>query len=255
MIDFCRFLAKGFLVIELAFSLAGCATAPASKDYTSFRSHDPHSILVVPVINHSNEVQAGDLFLTTLAVPLAERGYYVFPTNMVKDIMQNEGLADAYLVHKTPTQDLASLFDAQAVLYVEVIDWKSQYVVTASNITVEFLYTLKDGKSGDMLWQKQQSFTYSNSANSGNIIANIIANAIISAINNGKADYTPVAINANALALLTPGQGLPYGPHSTNYKKDNKEFPSSGSGDISNATQVAVSTPGFKPAPSKPPVK
>jgi hypothetical protein len=255
MIDFYRFLAKGLLVVGLAANLAGCVTAPAPKDYTSFRNHDPHSILVVPVINHSNEVQAGDLFLTTLAVPLAERGYYVFPTNMVKDIMQNEGLADAYLVHKTPTQNLASLFDAQAVLYVEIIDWKSQYVLTASNITVQFLYTLKDGKTGDMLWQKQQTFVYSKSANSGNIFVDLIANAIDAAITNGRADYTPVAINANALALLTPGQGLPYGPHSTNYKKDNKEFPSSGSGDISDATQAAVSTPGFKPAPIKTSVK
>jgi hypothetical protein len=44
-----------------AVSLAGCATTPEPKDFTAYNAEMPRSILVVPVVNHSNEVDAADL--------------------------------------------------------------------------------------------------------------------------------------------------------------------------------------------------
>src|SRR5687767_9914919 len=99
------------LVVAITTVLGACATAPASKDYTAFMTAKPRSILIVPVINHSSEVEAADLFLTTLAVPLAERGYYVFPTNMTKKLMETDGLSDPQLVHSTDTRRLGALFN------------------------------------------------------------------------------------------------------------------------------------------------
>lgn len=87
------------LVALASLTACGSTTGVNRLDYTRFNEAAPHSVLVVPVINHSNETQAADLFLTTLAVPLAERGYYVFPTNMSKKLIDNEGLSDPGLVH------------------------------------------------------------------------------------------------------------------------------------------------------------
>lgn len=228
-------------VLLPATILAACAAGPVPKDYSAFRAASPHSILIVPVINHSAETEAADLFLTTLAVPLAERGYYVFPTNMTKKLIQNDGLSDPQLVHQAPTQQVARLFNADSVLYVEILDWKSKFAITAANIEVKFLYTVKDGKTNTLLWQDGQSFVYSQGGNSGNIFANIIAAAIISAVDNTRSDYTPVAMGANVAALLTPGQGLPYGPYSPLGEANRKAFPSLGNGHVSNAKTVAVS--------------
>lgn len=230
-------------VALLASLAAACATAPAPKDYTAFNTAKPRSILVVPVINHSPETEAADLFLTTLAVPLAERGYYTFPTNLTKKLIENDGLSDPQLVHSAQTPRLAGLFNADSVLYVEILDWKSQYVLTSSNIVVKFLYTLKDGKSGNLLWQDEQSYTYSKSAQSGNIFADLIANAVVAAIDNARSDYTPVAMQANALALTIDGQGLPFGPYSPAAASNAKRFPALGNGHVSNATTQAVSHP------------
>ncbi len=230
------------ILVAAAALIAGCATTPPAKDYTQFRKSDPHSLLVVPVINHSAEVEAADLFLTTLPVMLAERGYYVFPVNMTKGMMDDDGLSDAQLVHSSNTVNLASLFGADSVLYVEILDWKAQDAILSSNIQVGFLYTLKDGHTGDLIWQEQKSFVYS-SQSSGNILADILAAAITTMINNTRSDYTPVAIQANQQALMMAGQGIPFGPHSPMYEKDEKAFPSTGTGNLSNATNVAVSYP------------
>jgi len=241
----CRmsYLSRLCAALIIPFALAACAAKPIPKDYSAFYGSNPRSVLIVPVINHSAETEAADLFLTTLAVPLAERGYYVFPTNMTKKLIENDGLSDPQLVHTAATPTLARLFNADAILYVEILDWKAQYVVTSSNIVVEFLYTLKGGKDGSLLWQDQQKFTYSASANTGNIFADIIAAAIVSAIDNARADYTPVAIQANVAALLIDGHGLPYGPYSKVKDKNGTLFPASGTGQISNASTQAVAFP------------
>lgn len=237
---------------QLTALLAGllvtaCASMPEPKDYTTFREASPRSILVVPVVNHSAEPEASRFFLTTMPIPLAERGYYVFSTNMVRALMENEGLADPYLVHSSETPRVAELFGADAVLYVEILDWRSSYKVISSDIVVHFLYTLKDGRTNQLLWQDEEEFVYSKSANSNNLIANVIANAVIAAVDNVSVDYTPVANTANARALLPAGQGIPFGPYSASYQKDAKEFPSLGSGNISNAESLAIALGGLPP--------
>ncbi len=233
------------MVTALAALVAACGVSgPASKDYTAYRAAAPRSIVVVPVINHSQEVEASDLFLSTLAIPLAERGYYVFPINMVKSMMEQDGLADPMLVHSADTTMLAGLFGADAVLYVEILDWRSQYNVLSAAIIVDFLYTLKDGRTGQLLWQEQEKYIHSESGGSGNIFADLIATAITAAVQSTTADYTPMAHAANATALLRDGQGIPRGPYSPGYLSDLNTFPANGNGRLSDATQAAVSADG-----------
>jgi hypothetical protein len=232
--------------IALPLLLAGCAgNKVIPKDYTAFSNASPKSLLIVPVVNHSNEVDAADLFMTTLAVPLSERGYYVFPTNASKKLMEAEGLGDPGLIHQTPTPDLARVFGTDAVMYVEVLDWKSNYQILSSSIDVEFLYTLKSGKDNSVLWQDQQRYVYSASSNSGNILADLLANAIRGAIDSTRRDFTPLAMQANLIVLTPAENGIPFGHRSPNLKLNQKLYPSNGSGRVSNATREALSAPGL----------
>lgn len=229
------------LILALGLLASACATGSSPKDYTEFRAADPRSIVVVPVIDHSEEAEAADFFLTTLAMPLAERGFYVFPTHMVKSLMEREGLSDAYLVHSAETTTLAKLFGADAVIYVEILTWKPTYAVLSAGVEVSFIYTIKDGTTGALLWQEQAFLNVSQSGSSGNIFADMIGAAVTAAANSATADYTHVAVQANALALFSTGQGVPYGPYSPKYGGDGSEFPSTGTGRLSDAEEVAVS--------------
>ena len=230
--------------ISCSTLLAACATtAPPAKDFTAFEAARPRSILLAPVVNHSNETEAADLFLTTLPIFLGERGYYVFPTYMSKRLMEDDGLSDPMLVHGTASPQIASLFGADAVLYVEILEWKTTYAVVSSGIQVKFLYTLKDGRTNDLLWQEERDAFYSKTPNSGNIFADIVATAITAALDNARSDYTPVAMVANSVALTVDGQGLPYGPYSPHAIHNEVKFPSNGSGVLSNSTFSAISHP------------
>lgn len=234
---------KFILAMSVGLVLSACVATPDPKDYSSLRQSNMRSIVVVPVINKSADVDAANFFLTTLAVPLTNRGYYVYPTNMVKTLMERESLGDPNLIHTTDAKKIGEIFGADSVLYVEVLNWKASYVVVSSGITVEFLYTLKSAKNGEVLWQNQTGYYHKRSGGTGNIFADLISAAVMGAVDSSRSDYTPVAIFANGVAITAPGQGLPYGPYEPKYGKDIKEYPSTGSGKITNATATAVAWP------------
>ncbi|MAU40372.1 MAG: hypothetical protein CMF31_02005 [Kordiimonas sp.] len=231
---------KLLIALAITVTISACASTKESKDYTAFREANPRSVVIVPVINHSTEALAADLFLSTLSQPLAERGYYVFPNYMVKHLMESDGLADPMLVHTANPSDVASLFGADTVFYVEILDWTAKYALVSSGINVHFIYSLRDGKTGQLLWQDEEAFFHQTSGGSGNIFADMITAAITTAVDNARADYTPAANAATNQAIALDGQGLPFGPYADQYQKDTSQFPSSGSGVVSDATTKAV---------------
>lgn len=201
-----------FLIGIIIFA-SGCASAP-KKDYTKFNSANLHSILIVPVVNRSVNVDAPNYFLSTISIPVAEHGYYVFPVHMVKRILEDDGLSDADLVHSSSTEKLASLFGADAVLYIDIKRWDAKYILLSTTVTVELKYTIRDGKTGDVLWEDVRPVQYSSSSNSGGgSLAGLLVMAVNAAIEKAAPNYMPLAKQANAMAFTFPGPGIPPGPY------------------------------------------
>ena len=205
----------GFLFLSL-----GCAAASPKKDYTVFRAADPHSILIVPVVNNTTNVEAPGLFLSTLPIPVAERGFYVFPVNMVKRVLEDEGLSDPNIVHTADTARLCNLFGADSVLYVSIEAWTAQYMVITTQVTVEFDYVMKDGKTGDTIWKEHKRVVYAPQQQSGGSpLAALVAATVQAAVTKAAPNYMPLARQANDEVINTPGVGLPAGPHHKEYGK------------------------------------
>jgi len=203
-------------LLALLFLSIGCATAPPAKDYTAFRSANPRSILVLPVVNNTTNVEAPGLFLSTLPIPVAERGYYVFPVRMVKRVLEDEGLGDPDLVRTADTGRLCNLFGADAVLYVSIEAWTAQYMLIDTRTSVEFDYVMKDGKTGDTIWKEHQRVDQSSSQGARDPLTPLVMAVIAKAY----PQYLPLARGANAWAFGRPGFGLPPGPYHTLYGKD-----------------------------------
>ena len=210
---------KLITILSSLLLLAGCAAKAPPADYTNFKLENPHSILVVPAVNHSTEVTAPNYYLTTIPFPIVERGYYVFPVNMVKRVLEDDGLSDADLVFQGDPTRLGELFGADAILYVTIERWDARYLVISTTTTVDFSYVLKSGKTGETLWNNKVHLEYTpQSVNTGNPIGNLVAMAVQAAIAKATPNYTPLAIQANAIAINTPDHGLLPGPRNPQYK-------------------------------------
>ncbi len=211
-------------LLSLVILSAGCASQPPRYDYSQFRAEAPRSILVVPVINKSIDVNAPDYFLATIATPLAERGYYVFPVNMVKSVLADDGLSDANLVHAGDPHRLGELFGTDAVMYISIERWDAKYVVLATTVTVELNYTLKSAHTDQVLWKNHQIVVYQPQQNRGGGIAGLLANAIAAAIAKAAPNYMPLARQANSGAINVKGMGLPAGPYDSLFGKDGADY-------------------------------
>ncbi len=158
------------------------------KDNAAFRSKDPHSILIVPVLNNTTSLTAQDYFLSTISAPFAERGYYVFPAHMVKSILEKDGLSDAGLVHSANPARFGQLFGCNSVLLIDIDKWESKYILLTTTTTVALHYRLASCKDGSTLWEDKRELAYSPQVSgSGNRLAELIADAIMAAIE--KADH------------------------------------------------------------------
>jgi len=207
-------------------ALSACATGPAPKSYAAMRAENPRSVLVVPALNTTVDVDAADYFVSTISRPIAERGYYVFPAHMVKRLLDDEGLSDAGLVHQADASRFAPLFGCDTVMFVEIMRWDSQYIVISTSTNVEFKYTLKSCDTGATLWSDTQAMTYTpQTSNSGNPLADLIVMAVKAAMEKAKPNYIPLTQQANLLATHTVGQGLPAGPYAPQHNQDQAQFP------------------------------
>ena len=202
-------------IVILIFSLlAGCAAKPAKRDFSAFNAAAPRSILVVPVVNRSLDVDAPNYVLATLPVPIAEKGYYVFPVNTTKFVLEQEGFYEGERIHNESPSALAKLFDADAILYVTILRWDAQYLVLSTTVTVDFEYKLVS-RDGTELWKESQSMTYSPSqnSNSGPAWSQILSNAINAALLRAAPNYLPLTKQANEKAFVSGPGAIPDGPY------------------------------------------
>lgn len=198
----------------LALALAGCATQPKiERDLSAFKAAQPRSILVVPAVNKSLDVDAPNYLLTTLTVPLAEKGYYVFPVHTAKTVLEQEGFFDGEQVHKQPPAALAQLFGADAILYVTINRWDAQYAVLATTVTVDFDYRLV-AKDGTEIWKANKKMAYSpQQQNTGSLIGNLVAAAVSAALERAKPNYMGLTRIANNQVIMMEPTAIPNGPY------------------------------------------
>jgi hypothetical protein len=198
----------------LAFLLTGCAAnAPVKQDLSAFEAAKPRSILVVPAANKSVDVDAPAYLLTTLTVPLAEKGFYVFPIHTAKTVLEQEGMYEGEQIHNQPPAQLAQMFGADAVLYVTINQWDAKYVVLSTTVTVDFDYRLVS-KDGTELWRANKRMQYSpQSQNTGHPLGNLIAAAITAAVERAKPNYMPLAQMANNDVFVYGPTAIPNGPY------------------------------------------
>jgi hypothetical protein len=174
----------------------------------------PRSILVLPPLNESVDVNASYIWLSTITMPVAERGYYVFPVAVVDAFMKDNGLPGPDEMHSVSLQKLREVFGADAVLYVIIEDWGQKYVVLSSNTVVRARARLVDTASGIEIWQGRADFTESSSSGSSDLLSMVISAALEQIIDTTSDATHGVARQANAQMVYDPRAGFLPGPRS-----------------------------------------
>jgi hypothetical protein len=132
--------------------LGGCATPPAPYDYTAFQRAKPASLLVMPPLNESPEVNATPGVWSHATRPLAEGGYYVLPVTLVDETLRSNGVQTASDAQSIPYPKLREVFGADAAVYIKVNRYGTSYKIIDSETRVDVEAKIIDLRDGQLLW-------------------------------------------------------------------------------------------------------
>ncbi len=201
---------------------AGCA-APKRVNYAAFKESRPRSIVVLPPLNESPEVQATYSMLSQVTYPLAESGYYVLPVTLMDETFKQNGLTTAGDIHEVPPAKLQEIFGADAALYITVSKYGTSYMVISSATVVTARAKLVDLKTGKTLWTGSASASNDEGGNAsgGGLIGALVAAAVKQVINSvTEAGHTVAGVTSQRLLSAGRPGSILYGPRSPKYGTD-----------------------------------
>ncbi|AOM42520.1 DUF799 domain-containing protein [Xenorhabdus hominickii] len=214
-----RFLAFSALLLLI---LTGCAEH-TPYDYSALRESSPKSILVLPAVNASVEVQASGSLLSQVTYPLAESGYYVYPVALVEETFRQNGMTEAQDIHNVSYKKLYDIFGADSALYLNITQYGTQYQIINSDTRVSATARLVDLRTGKQLWSGvATASSVENDNDSDGGLVSMMISAAISQIANTVMDRGHDIAGITSHRLLSAGGygSLLYGPRSEFYGKE-----------------------------------
>lgn len=202
---------KILFLLVLPLILTACGSSKSltrGEQYSSLYNEAPVSILVMPPINNSNNVDAKEYFYTSLAIPLMEKGYYVFSPYLALDLLQQESAYDSELFLGGDISAFGNVFGADAALFTVINKWQKH----SSSIETEVEYYLISTRTNEVLYSHKGNLKLNTSVSSGNALVNLIGTVV----NTIATPIVTAARQCNRYVL----QDLPEGVYSLDYLKD-----------------------------------
>ena len=210
------------MLILVATIVTSCTTTtPLKKSiaYEGMYKELPLTILLMPPINRSTNVEAKEYFYSTLNVPLNNRGYYVLPPFMTMEILKKESAYDSELFLNGTLNKFGEIFGADIVLFTIIEKWDKSSI--GATVTVAVEYIAKSAKTNETLYSRKGTIVYDASvkSNAGGAFGALL-DVAASAINTAATKYVDVGRVCNSYTF----KDFPTGKYSPTYKLDGEEL-------------------------------
>ncbi len=203
-------------VLLMAAALCSCGTAnriTRESQYAAMYENMPLTILVMPPINNTSNVEAKDLLYTSISRPLAEAGYYVISPLLAMDILKAESAYDAELFIDKPLTMFRDYFGADAVVFSQIDTWTKR----GFGIDTKIRYMIKSTTTDEILFDRSCDLYLDLQENSGgHSMLSVLVDLAVSAINTATTDHIVAARRANYYIF----SDIPRGKYSPQYMQD-----------------------------------
>ena len=203
-------------IVLLAVAVSSCgpvSQVTRESQYAAMYKDMPVTILVMPPINNTSNVEAKDLLYTSISRPLAEAGYYVISPLLAMDILKAESAYDAELFIDKPLTVFRDYFGADAVVFSQIDDWTKR----GFGIDTKIRYVIKSTTSGEVLFDRSCDLYLDLEQNSGGSSAlSQLIDLAVSAIATAATDQIVAARKANYYIF----RDIPRGKYNPNYLQD-----------------------------------
>ena len=184
-------------------------------EYALMYEQKPTSIVIMPPINETNATEAKDNFFTTMAIPLIDKGYYVFSPYLTLEMFQSEGAYDSEMFIDGDLTQFHNVLGCDAVMFTRIKKWSKKAL--AGTLTVDVEYILRSATTGDILYKREGEIKLDKSVSSGsNSMIGSLIDIAATAINTATTDKVVAGRECNRYVLVD----FPEGPYSPLYGLD-----------------------------------
>ena len=183
--------------------------------YAKIYEEKPVTLLVMPPINNSANVEAKDLLYTSISRPLIEAGYYVISPLLAMDILKAESAYDSENFFEAPLTGFKNFFGADAVVFSIIDTWAKKGL----GIQTKIRYVIKSAHTNEILFDRSCDLYLDLSVESDSkskSTLDALINLAASAINTATTDHIVAARKANYYIL----RDIPRGKYSPDYMQD-----------------------------------
>ena len=210
--------------IIACFLVTSCGlfnTVTRESQYAKMYEEKPVTLLVMPPINNSTNVEAKDLLYTSISRPLAEAGYYVISPLLAMDVLKAESAYDSENFFEAPLTAFNKYFGADAVVFSIIDSWTKK----GMGIQTKIRYVIKSAYTNEVLFDRSCDLYLDLSVNSGSRGGTwgALIDLAASAINTAVTDHIVAARKANYFIL----RDIPRGKYSP-YHMIDKDDPAEG---------------------------
>ena len=188
-------------------------TVTRESQYAKMYQEKPVTLLVMPPINNSTNVEAKDLLYTSISRPLIEAGYYVISPLLAMDVLKAESAYDSELFFDAPLTAFQNYFGVDAVVFSVIDTWAKKGL----GIQTKIRYVIKSAYTNEILFDRSCDLFLDLSVNSGsNGLLGALVDLAASAINTAATDHIIAARKANYFIL----RDIPRGKYSPEHMLD-----------------------------------
>jgi hypothetical protein len=197
----------------MATSCGVISTVTRESQYAKMYEEKPITLLVMPPINNSTNVEAKDLLYTSISRPLVEAGYYVISPLLAMDVLKAESAYDSEMFFDAPLTAFQNYFGADAVVFSVIDTWAKK----GMGIETDIRYVIKSAYTNEILFDRSCDLYLDLSIDSGtNGLLGALVDLAASAINTAATDHILAARKANYYIL----RDIPRGKYSPEYMMD-----------------------------------
>ena len=172
----------------------------------------PVTLLVMPPINKTTNVNAKDLLYTSISKPLAEAGYYVISPHLAMEIFKNESAYDSEMFLDNVGQ-FGKVFGADAVIFSVIDKWKKKGFGIQTKIT----YIVKSTHTNEVIFERTcDLYLNLQQTSSAGGLAGAIASIAMSAAATAMTEHIEAARLCNKYVF----KDIPRGKYSPSYQND-----------------------------------
>ena len=205
-------------ILLLALFFTSCASSRGMKKdaFPAFYTENPPvSILVMPPMNRSDNVDAKDFFFYSLNQAIGDMGYYVYPSLLSMQTLQEESAYDSELFFESDITPFKNLYGADLCLFTTITKWKKS--VIGQKITIGIEYVIRSTETGETVWNRKGEFTYKPSSGSGGSLIALAVQTAVNMLDTALTDMFNVAKTCNFYVIP---DGIPKGKYHPDFQKD-----------------------------------